>query len=74
VCIALGAIAVKLLLRFHQIAPTAVFLDQPVDVIHASAAALGTFDAEHVELAIDVTEDEIGTPRHDLSTEERRGM
>jgi hypothetical protein len=34
-----------------------VFLDQPVKVIHASAAAFGALDTEHVELALDVTED-----------------
>jgi hypothetical protein len=32
-----------------------VFLDQPVKVIHASAAA-GALDTEHVELALDVTD------------------
>jgi hypothetical protein len=30
----------------------------PVDVIAAHAVALGAFDAEHVELAFDVAEDE----------------
>jgi hypothetical protein len=34
--------------------------DQLVDVIAAPAVALGAFDAEHVELAFDVAEDEIG--------------
>jgi len=34
----------------------AIYLDQPLDVI----AALGAFDVEHVELAVDVAEDEIG--------------
>jgi hypothetical protein len=37
VCVAPRAIAVKLLFPLHQIAPTAVFLDQPVNVIHASS-------------------------------------
>jgi hypothetical protein len=36
-----------------------VFLDQPVNVIHASATALGALNTEHVELALDVTKDEI---------------
>ena len=36
-----------------------MFLDQPVNVIHASAAAFGALDTEHVELGLDVTEDEI---------------
>jgi hypothetical protein len=30
-----------------------------VDVIAAPAVALGAFDAEHVELALDVAEDQI---------------
>jgi hypothetical protein len=38
-------------------------LDQLVDVIAALAVALGALDAEHVELAFDVAEDEMG-PRH----------
>jgi hypothetical protein len=40
-------------------AEAAVLLDQLVDVIAALAVALGAFDAEHVELAFDVTENEI---------------
>ena len=34
----------------------AVLLDQLVDMIAPLAVALGAFDAEHVELAFDVTE------------------
>ena len=45
--------------RWH-VAIAAVFLDKLVDVIAALAVALGAFDAEHVELAFDVAEDEIG--------------
>ena len=63
VCVALGAIAVELLPPFHHVAFAAVFLDQPVNVIHAPAIALGAFDAKHVELAFNVAEDEVG-PRH----------
>jgi hypothetical protein len=63
--IAPRAIAVKLFFPLRQIALTAVFLHQPVNVIHASAAALGTFDAEHVELALKVAEDEITPLGHD---------
>jgi hypothetical protein len=37
-----------------------VFLDQLVDVIAALAVALGAFDAEDVELPLDVTERAIG--------------
>jgi hypothetical protein len=32
-----------------------------LDVIAALAGALGAFDVEHVELAVDVAEDEIGS-------------
>jgi len=39
----------------------AIYLDQPLDVIAALAGALGAFDVEHVELAVDVAEDEIGS-------------
>ena len=38
----------------------AVPLDEPINVIAALAVALGAFDAKHVELAFDITEDEIG--------------
>jgi hypothetical protein len=55
VCVAPGAIIVELLPPFHHVAFAAVFLDQPVKVIHAPAAAFGTLDTEHVELALDVT-------------------
>jgi hypothetical protein len=43
--------------------PCGRILDQLVDVIAALAVALGALDAEHVELAFDVAEDEMG-PRH----------
>jgi hypothetical protein len=59
VCVALGTIPVEQFFPFHHVAFAAVFLDQPVKVIHASAAAFGALDTEHVELALDVTEDEI---------------
>jgi hypothetical protein len=39
-CIALRTIAVELLPPFHHVGFAAVFLDQPVNVIHASAAAM----------------------------------
>jgi hypothetical protein len=64
-CIAIGAVAVKLFLPFHHVCLAAVFLDEPADAIAAFAGALGAFDAEHVELALDVTEDEISPPTHD---------
>jgi hypothetical protein len=42
----------------------AVFLDELADAVAALAGALGAFDAQYVELAIDVAEDEIrsGSP------------
>jgi hypothetical protein len=40
---------------------TTVFLDQLVDVIAPLVVALGAFAAEHVELALDVAEDEVGS-------------
>jgi hypothetical protein len=46
VCVALGAVAVEQFLPFHHVAFAAVFLDQPVKVIHASAAAFGALDTE----------------------------
>jgi hypothetical protein len=61
--VALQAISVEHFPPFHQVAIAAVFLDQLVDVIAALAVALGALDAEHVELAFDVAEDEMG-PRH----------
>jgi hypothetical protein len=36
----------------------AVFLDEPADVIVAFAGAFGAFDAEHVELILDVAKHE----------------
>jgi hypothetical protein len=59
--VALRAISVEHFPPFHQVAHAAVLLDQLVDVIAALAVALGAFDAKHVELVLDVTEDEIGS-------------
>jgi hypothetical protein len=50
---------VKLFVPLHQIALAAVFLDQPVNVIHASAARLparqigsgGAYDAAHSRIS-----------------------
>jgi hypothetical protein len=64
-CIAPRAVAVKLFLLFHQIGSAAVFLDDFADTIAAFAGALGAFDAEHVELVLDVAKDEISSPTHD---------
>jgi hypothetical protein len=59
VCIAPRAVPVKLFLPLHQVCLAAIFLDQPVNVIHASATALSALNTEHVELALDVSKDEI---------------
>jgi hypothetical protein len=61
-CIAPRAVPVKLFLPFHQIGSAAVFLDEFADTIAAFAGALGAFDAEHVELILDVAKDEIRPP------------
>jgi hypothetical protein len=57
--IALGAVAVELLLPFHHVGFAAVFLDQPGDAITPLARTFNAFDAEHIELAFDVAENEI---------------
>ena len=53
-------VAVELLLPFHHVGLVPVLLDEFMDVIAALTSALGAFDAEHVELAFDVAEDEVG--------------
>ena len=57
----LGAVAVELLLPFHHVGAAAVLLDQPADAIAALALAARAFDTQHVELALDVAKDEIGS-------------
>jgi hypothetical protein len=64
-CIALGAVAVQLFFPFHHVCLAPVFLDEPADAIAAFAAAFGAFDAEHVELTVDVAKDEVSPPTHD---------
>src|SRR5215470_20428212 len=51
--------------HFIMFAFAPVFLDELADAIAALAAALSAFDAQRVELTLDVAEDEIGPPRHD---------
>jgi len=55
----LRAVAVKLLLPFHHVAAAAVFRDQLMHLIAALAPILAAFDAQHIELAFDVAEDEV---------------
>jgi hypothetical protein len=58
-CIALRAVSVEHFPPFHDVTVAAVLLDQLVDVIAAFAVALGAFDTKHVELALDVAEDQV---------------
>ena len=61
-CIALGAVAVQLFFPFHHVCRAAVFLDESADAVAAFTSALCAFDAEHVELILDVAKDEISPP------------
>jgi hypothetical protein len=65
VCIAPRAVTVKLFFPFHHVGPAPVFLDKSGNSIAALAGTLGAFNAQYVELALDVTEDEIRPLRHD---------
>jgi ElaB/YqjD/DUF883 family membrane-anchored ribosome-binding protein len=56
---ALGTISVEHLTPFHHVALSPVLLDQLGGAVAALAVALGALDAEHVELALDVAENEI---------------
>ena len=44
---------------FHQIAPAAVLRDQLRHAVASLAVAPSAFDSQHVELAVDVAEDEL---------------
>jgi len=59
--VAARTVAVELLPPFHHICLAAVFRDQLVHLIAALARALAAFDAQHIELAFDVAEDEVGS-------------
>jgi hypothetical protein len=65
--IALRAISVEHFPPFHHVALAAVLLDQPGHAVMPPTPALGAFDAEHVELAFDVTEDEMVSREQALS-------
>ena len=41
------------------------YFSMSLRTVAALAGALSAFDAEHVEFSFDVSEDEIGPPRHD---------
>jgi len=57
--VAARTVAVELFLPFHQVAATAVFRDQLAHLIATLARAFAAFDAQHVELAVEVAEDEV---------------
>ena len=59
--VAARTVAVELLPPFHHIAFAAVFGDELVHLIAALAGAFGAFDAQRVEFAVDITEDEVGS-------------
>ena len=59
VCIALRAVAAKLLSPFHHVCLAPVFLDELTDAVATFAGALGAFDAERVERALDVAKNQI---------------
>jgi hypothetical protein len=54
-------IAVELFSPFHHIAAAAVFCDELVHLVAAFAPAPAAFNAQHVEVAFDVAENEIGS-------------
>ena len=58
--IALGAVAVELFFPLHHIPVAAVSLNQFRDATAALARTLRALDAEHIELPLDVAEDEEG--------------
>ena len=66
--VAFWTVAAELLLPFHHVGLAAVFLDQPEDAVTTLARAFAAFDAEHVELAFDVTKKDkcgpLGEPLH----------
>jgi alkylhydroperoxidase family enzyme len=53
-------VAVELFSPFHHIAAAAVFCDELVHLVAAFAPAPAAFNAQHVEVAFDVAENEIG--------------
>src|SRR5215831_552046 len=57
--IAPRAVPVKLFPPFHHACLAAVFLDEPAHLIAALAPAFPAFDAQHIEFAFDVAEDEV---------------
>src|SRR5262249_10603927 len=67
--------AVELFPPFHHIAVAAVLRDQLVHLTAALPPAFAGFDAQHVELAFDVAEDEVGSMAraHSITSSARAG-
>src|SRR5262249_732450 len=63
-CFGCGAVAFCLLPPLHHVRLAPVFLDQLGNAVAPLASALRAFDAERVEFALDITEDEISPGRH----------
>jgi hypothetical protein len=59
--VAARTVAVELFLPLHHIAFAAAFLDELVPLIAALARAPAAFDAQHIELALDIAEYEVGS-------------
>src|SRR5262245_34411143 len=57
--IPLRAIAVEHFAPDHQVALAAVLLDQLSHAVAALAVALGALDAQHIELALNIAEDDV---------------
>jgi hypothetical protein len=57
----LRAVAVRLLLPFHHVGFAPVLLDEPTDAVTAFALATPTFNAQHIELALDVAKYQIAS-------------
>src|SRR5262245_31279745 len=55
----LRAVAVELLAPHHQVSFAAVLFDELGDAVAALAVALGALDTQHVELALNIAEDEV---------------
>ena len=61
--IPLRTVTIELLFPFHHAGLASVLRNQPADAVTTLAAASRALDAQHIELALDVTEYEI-RPRH----------
>jgi len=57
-----------------MLALRAVLLDQPADAIAALVLAARAFDAQHVEFALNVAENEIGAGHRGLSANVRHAI